>query len=321
MQEKELQISPNIVQIVLLALITVFISCKKSELPECNESVKIDAYNLVVNDPALIELPLLVWENQNQPDPLKVRPAIFYTPHQDDETIGMGAAISEHSREGRPVYVVLLTNGMNYHMLAWIRKKYNQAANMQDVIDARNREFIAACIELGAHRIYIANRGKGYNDETIGQCASANWNQTKKSFKRTMYYFEKKFPGASHKTISGNCDSYNKQGKKIPSHQAAASALHDLYNMGLISDARLYRVYCFYYIEPSPDKSCNYFSPVSELDKKIKQQAINQYRYKNPDEKRYGLGYWSVHSLFNNAWDANYEYVDFIESDYLQGGE
>lgn len=38
-------------------------------------------------------------------------PAIFYSPHQDDEAIAMGGAIYEHVSVGRPVYLVLLTNG------------------------------------------------------------------------------------------------------------------------------------------------------------------------------------------------------------------
>jgi LmbE family N-acetylglucosaminyl deacetylase len=44
-------------------------------------------------------------------------PAIFYSPHQDDEALGMAGAIREHKEAGRPVYLVLLTNGINSGML------------------------------------------------------------------------------------------------------------------------------------------------------------------------------------------------------------
>lgn len=50
-------------------------------------------------------------------------PAIFYTPHQDDESLGMAGAIVEHIEAGRPVFLVLLTDGKpsackNYYRVA-----------------------------------------------------------------------------------------------------------------------------------------------------------------------------------------------------------
>lgn len=44
-------------------------------------------------------------------------PAIFYSPHQDDESIGMAGAIREHKEAGRSVHLVLLTNGINQGLL------------------------------------------------------------------------------------------------------------------------------------------------------------------------------------------------------------
>lgn len=37
--------------------------------------------------------------------------AFFFTPHQDDEVLSMGASIVEHVQAGRTVYVVLMTDG------------------------------------------------------------------------------------------------------------------------------------------------------------------------------------------------------------------
>ncbi|NWF90312.1 MAG: hypothetical protein HXY50_12740 [Ignavibacteriaceae bacterium] len=42
--------------------------------------------NLSYNDP---NYPIIVWQSQNQPSPSW--PVIFYSPHQDDETLSMGA--------------------------------------------------------------------------------------------------------------------------------------------------------------------------------------------------------------------------------------
>lgn len=46
------------------------------------------------------------------PVPLpSARPIIFFTPHQDDETLFMGHAIAHHALAGREVHVVLVTDG------------------------------------------------------------------------------------------------------------------------------------------------------------------------------------------------------------------
>ncbi|MFA4923649.1 MAG: PIG-L family deacetylase [Ignavibacteriaceae bacterium] len=111
---------------------------------------------------SILDNPIIVWQAEAQP--ISSWPAIFYSPHQDDETLGMGASIAEHVRAGRAVYVVLLSNGANSGMLTYIQQNYNPNATMQDVINARNNEFIAACIALGVHRVYITHVGVGYDE-------------------------------------------------------------------------------------------------------------------------------------------------------------
>jgi GlcNAc-PI de-N-acetylase len=41
------------------------------------------------------------------------KPAIFYSPHQDDDAIGLAGSVLEHKAAGRPVYLVLVSNGLN----------------------------------------------------------------------------------------------------------------------------------------------------------------------------------------------------------------
>ncbi len=297
--------------ITLLAIIMTISACKKEDAsnPTNISSVKNQSQNIVKSAQSIMDNPVLVWSSSSQPNPSIVAPAIFYSPHQDDETIGMGASIAEHVRAGRPVYVVLLTNGANTGMLAYLQT-LNPNSTMQNVINARNNEFIAACIALGVHRIYIANVGSGY-DESIPFLT------LKTDFKNTMSYMRNLFPSASHKTVSGNCDSYNPNCDKMPTHQAAATAIHELYNTGVITDIRLYRVYCYYWNYGTCDRCSSWFKPVSSSDKLRRQSAINQYKYVNTSIQRYGLAYWhSVSALFDNSWDSNYEYVDYIENDY-----
>lgn len=256
-----------------------------------------------INDPSL------VWISPDHHASLDSAPAIFYSPHQDDETIGMGATIAEQVRLGKSVYIVLLTNGVNANMLNFLQS-ISPDASMQDVVDARNNEFIAACKALGVDRVYISNAGKGYDEkESLAELTS--------HFKKTMSYFCQAFTNASHHTISGNCDSYNPNCDKMPAHQAAASAMHELYNSGTVSQCLLFRAYFYYKNSPNCDRPCNWMKPVNHGDKLRRQRAINEYKLVDEKNHRYGLGYWhSVDVLFNNSWDSDYEMVDSMKNDY-----
>jgi hypothetical protein len=289
----------KIVRCVIFGLVIVLVACHKNVTKKHSPDFTATSKNE----------PALVWTSPIPPDSSALPPAIFYTPHQDDETLGMGASISGQSRSGRPVFVVLLTNGANQNMLDYLQS-IHASSGMQGVIDARNNEFIAACKALGATRIYISNAGKGFDENITLEALIAE-------FKNTMNYFSAMFPGATHKTISGNCDPYNPSCEKMPAHQAAATALHELCNSGKITDGTLFRVYFYYGNAENCTRPCNWKKPVALADKLKRQQAINEYKLVDEKNHRYGLAYWhSVDVLFNNSWDSNFESVDSMRNDY-----
>jgi LmbE family N-acetylglucosaminyl deacetylase len=101
------------------------------------------------------------------------RPIVFYSPHQDDETLFMGQIIAHHALAGREVHVVLCCNGNlseargeingdtsdstywgGYHFP--VREGY-APLNLRDFGLARTREFVAACAQLGvpARRVHF----------------------------------------------------------------------------------------------------------------------------------------------------------------------
>jgi hypothetical protein len=247
----------------------------------------------------------LVWSKKynNTMDPV-----IFFSPHQDDETIGMGASIAALARKNIPVFVVLITNGANVEQLKIVQKTFSNAG-MQDLIDARNAEFLAACKTLGVHRVYIANHGSGY-DENIPP------DSLEKKIKGEMELFYSQFPTSKMNTVSGNCDSYNETCSKMSTHQVCANALHTLYSEGKVKEANLYRVYCYYWKGLSCDKVCKKVKKVIFKDKVTRQNAINQYKLINYKLKRFGLAYHhSVGTLFDNSWNSKFEYLDDIEDD------
>jgi LmbE family N-acetylglucosaminyl deacetylase len=99
-------------------------------------------------------------------------PVVFYTPHQDDETLFMGQVIARHALANREVHVVLVSNGSTsgarglingdddsywwggYHYPP--REGY-APLTAADFADARTRELVAACAQLGvpASRVHL----------------------------------------------------------------------------------------------------------------------------------------------------------------------
>lgn len=99
-------------------------------------------------------------------------PAVFFSPHPDDETVNMGVTIAKMVTLGRPVYVVLLTHGREsgaLHVINRTLKKqymyeiYGPLSRDQLEV-ARVREFYNAGKALGVPRNHLfveyLDRGK-----------------------------------------------------------------------------------------------------------------------------------------------------------------
>lgn len=128
---------------------------------------------------------------------LPTGPAVFFTPHQDDETLSMGASIVQHVRAGRTVYVVLLTTGQN----SWVHTLY---PSTEVFIAERDREFVAAVKAMGAIPVIPAERA------VDGQLTVA-------FAESVMQQWIAKYPDGSFKTMS-ETDAH-------PDHAAAGQAL------------------------------------------------------------------------------------------------
>lgn len=80
----------------------------------------------------------------------------FFTPHQDDEALFMGASIREHVLTGRHVFVVLLTDGGSSQYCA--NPNYPQWSPKANCVAARDAEFRAGVSSMGATSIIIPDR-------------------------------------------------------------------------------------------------------------------------------------------------------------------
>lgn len=192
---------------------------------------------------------------------------IFLTPHQDDESLTMGAAIKQHVQAGRRVYVILLTDGGASGVCKTMFG--TTAQDRADCVAERDQEFWGAVSSQGAIPVIPTDRMAdgtltgAYTAEVIRKWALAH-------------------PNASFKTMS-EYDSIH------PDHRAAGRGLYAAYLWGYTGDARWY--------VRREDQAVHAGSCTPRLDI---DSALNYY-YPRPGEPRSGVGYASVAGEFEWA--------------------
>lgn len=112
-----------------------------------------------------------------------IGPAIFFSPHQDDEVLSFGAAITEHVRAGRQVIVVLMSDGGS--SAACIPYWGSRAA----CVAGRDQEFINGVTALGGTPVISPTR-------------EVDGNVTIAGAKATILSYYAQYPTGSFKTMS-----------------------------------------------------------------------------------------------------------------------
>ena len=120
------------------------------------------------------------------------QPVFFFTPHQDDEALFMGASIKQHVDAGRKVWVVLLTDGGASGNC--IPTYGSRAA----CVAARDQEFINGVTSMGATPIIRTDRVLDGSD-SLAMTAYAK-------FVINQYYANANYKLASYKTMSETDD-------------------------------------------------------------------------------------------------------------------
>jgi hypothetical protein len=218
-------------------------------------------------------------------------PAIFFIPHQDDETLSMGVAITQHLDAGREVIAVLYTDGAGsvaQKILngeagsSWwggthnpVTEGYNPIDN-QKFSEARINELKSALMQLGvkAENIHIRNLA---SDGTL----------TLDEVKSLVLEYAQNYPGASFKAMSQHDGSL--------SHSLSGQALVDLYNQTAVTDVRLY-------VSRNDWTRVTVGSTVTANTSqafRIKKAAF-VYQAWNPAVESFAIGYHSVSPQFNS---------------------
>ena len=203
---------------------------------------------------------------------------VFYSQHQDDETLFAGSAIVDaiESVGKENVYMVLVSDGNESGVFdnpRYINLTREERAKL------RNNEFIAACNRLGidSNNIKYLNE----SDENFKFSELSN----------TVLDFENNYNNVTHVAHSYQYDIN-------PQHMQSGKIVYDLFRQGFINDCRFFartdqanKIPKDYLIEAVADDS-------SEREKVI--QATDEYRVNNGDMIREGIGYKSVQGLFDN---------------------
>ncbi|MEV7601242.1 PIG-L family deacetylase [Kitasatospora sp. NPDC089797] len=250
------------------------------------------------------------------------KPAIFYSPHQDDEALGLAGSILEHKAAGRPVYLVLVTQGEN-DQLAWRMNEKDQETGKQSdcvlrasnrcaahgphglnwptdgasmIVPGRTAEFMASAKELGVDKVInwklpdsAYNPGDAFKKLT-------------KTVKSKIASLADQYPGASHKFTAGWLEVTR-------THKAITDAAVELAWDGVLSDVRFNFVYAYDYPESDRRRGAAYVLDIPDEHMRRKRNAISCYNAWRPSENLYALGYHSVPEKMERAAADRHEYV------------
>ncbi|KAF8938394.1 hypothetical protein EDD21DRAFT_401122 [Dissophora ornata] len=253
----------------------------------------------------------------------KKTPAIFYVPHQDDDALAMALSIREHVESGRKVIVHLYSDGINALLRDLVagdkacsvpHKAHQYNLTLDDEVTGRTHEFRNSLKAMGVSDENIFETGwsdvEPYTD----------YDAFKEKLKHLIARYEAKYPGASHKCISGE---YDRDGSgRNPTHRAcwdAATDLLDEHPRGLptsrqLWDFRFYRTYTFY--KPPDLRSAQYIKTLPKF-LKFKQQALDQYKRLEPEDGELAWGYHSVQVLIDASYTDPHLYIDMLDTDPL----
>jgi len=255
------------------------------------------------------------------------KPAIFYAPHQDDDAIGLAGSILEHKAAGRPVYLVLVSNGRNpdlavrmngdpcelttwpsphpcaaggRHGLSW------PTDGTSKIVAARTAEFMASAKALGVDKV-INFKVVDDGFETV-----SDYNRLVDRIEAKVRALAGQYPGASHKFTAGWLEH-------TETHKAGSDVAYRLMNDGVIKDVRFNHVYA--YARPVDQRAdgAAYVLDIPSAHMKTKHNALYAYNTWDPSRNLYALGYHSVPELMEAAHADPREFVYTLPSDYRPG--
>lgn len=212
---------------------------------------------------------------------------VFYTPHTDDETIGMAGAIVRARAAGHDVLVCLVSDNLpsprglrlfpRNDLALYRREEWRRAMQVLDVTELQMWDIPedSMSVEMLLRR------------EQIREC---------------MLTLHRSRMVVHHHTTWGLWDE--NQGVRRLAHDLCANAAIELTLLAPDAHVSLYSVY--EYAKPHAERSKHTVRCLTETEHMLKQAALKEYC---PSEHSAGYGYASVPELINAAYDDPREFV------------
>lgn len=207
---------------------------------------------------------------------------LFISPHQDDETLTMGAAISNHIHYGHDVHVVLATTGINSAV------RGQTGLSRTQFTAARDDEFRRACRELGVPDGNVHVSRHAVDDGALTVTAARD----------VIRAALDEHPGAWVKTHTDRGEQVGQHADHTHLGQAAMQ-LHD---EGIIDNLRLYVEP--YHVSDFEAAHGAITSTETTPTPEAVRDALDEYRRSHPQRGMHGIGYLSVPSYIDMV-DAN----------------
>lgn len=252
----------------------------------------------------------------------------------------MAGAIVEHKAAGRPVWLVLITDGSNDGLLQVMNGQIPCGApglhgstgpvwhsfnlTMEQLEWARSVEFVASAKALGVDEVFIVNDAQGLH--SLGMPPAVYQSNIKEIITRfEARAFSRYGVRPSHKFVTGTRDPVYEvvtadggttvSARLTGDHVAIEQAALDLLQDGIINDARFYRVNA--YSNPSlsvADDTPDLTITLSPAVMAQKQAALNEYKLFLPVAGRYALGFHSIgYTLFENPTGAYFHDKEYLD--------
>lgn len=210
---------------------------------------------------------------------------IFYTPHPDDETLSMAPLIARATAAGARVIIVGMTDGDTSGALGSVNARLGSQTpplTPQAFGQARTRELFEAAAALGVPRqdVFLAHLDAVSSDcgtlISVGEATDV------------MTIFSKRFPGATHVTMSFVDD-------RNLDHLACGEGLKELVASGGIRRAE-WTVSRLWWSLPGPPQT--WVLPADRAQREAIAAAARAYSVWDPSHHSYAIGLASVRPQF-----------------------
>ena len=233
---------------------------------------------------------------------------LYFAPHQDDELLTMGIDICNSLRNNLDVHVVLCTDGSG----SVIREKlsdgkkckkhkgtHSYRLSVEDFVYARDCEFQESCKSLGVKKqnIHIPPHRSTDGKMTVDEAKSI-----------MLQYINAMGKNCVVCTIAPSDNN-----RQHPDHKTMGEAATELYNEGKIGFLKLFvEPYIADFQNNASNDAKSKFKPVTifalqEEREKLKQATLAYSKW-NPEMGRYGIGYHSVTTEFNDLLEDGVSY-------------